>query len=113
MSVENNHESKSVRLRIARGAALVALGGALMSRLPQLLPGQQESVWYQSPFMILGMIFAFIGLLILFTPPRLWAVIWYFIWSFPAKVSNTCVWWYCGPKYELSHSKIEREENAF
>lgn len=68
MDTENDNDT---RLRQV-GGALIVLGGALMSRLPQLLPGQVPVPWYQDGFLLAGMALAFIGLLLLTIPLKHW-----------------------------------------
>lgn len=106
MDTENNYESKRLRLRIARGAVLVALGGSLMSRLPQLLPGQQELSWYQSPFTVVGIIIVFIGLVILFMPSKYWRYIWHSVLGLPRWLRETYIWRIWGPVCTLDNLQV-------
>lgn len=80
-----------------------------MSRLPQLLPGQPEPSWYQSPFMIAGITIAFIGVLILFLPPRYWRISWQSVLGFPSWCSKTCFWIRYGPKCSIDEPIVRSE----
>jgi len=102
MDAENNHEGNHLALRIARGTSLIALGGALVSRLPQLLPGQKTPLWYQSPFMIMGIIIALIGVLILFAPSKFWRNLWNSLIRLPRWFGITYTWLRYSPRYRIS-----------
>jgi uncharacterized protein YjeT (DUF2065 family) len=71
----DNENNKDTRLRQV-GGALIVLGAALVSRLPQLLPGQVAVPWYQQNFLLAGIVLAFIGLLLLAVPSKAWRTLW-------------------------------------
>ncbi|HXZ94795.1 MAG TPA: hypothetical protein VEG28_02655 [Dehalococcoidia bacterium] len=78
-----------------------------MSRLPQLLTGQQAIPWYQSGFFGAGVIIAFIGLIILIAPPKLWKRIGNSVFGFPHWIYETYVWRRYQPLWDISQPKIE------
>lgn len=72
-----------------------------MSRLPQLLPGQQAIAWYQSGLFWAGIAIVVIALLILIVPPRHWKHTWYSVRGLPRRFCTACIWWCYGPKYNI------------
>lgn len=65
MNTENNHKERNNGRIIAAALIFATAGGALMSRLPQLLPGQQAIPWYHSGFFLAGITCVVIALLFL------------------------------------------------
>ncbi|MBA7468731.1 hypothetical protein ES707_03984 [subsurface metagenome] len=80
-----------------------------MSRLPQLLPGQQAIPWYQSGFFWAGIAIVIIALLILIVPPKLWKNYWHSVLEFPTWLRETYIWYRYGPKSILEVSDIDFE----
>ena len=80
-----------------------------MSRLPQLLPGQQEIAWYQSGFFWAGIAIVVIALLILIVPPKSWRKIWQSVLGFPTWLRETYIWHKYGPKCILEIPVIDFE----
>lgn len=105
MDMKDNH----LRLRMAVGSGLLVVGSALMSRLPQLLPGQQVLQWYQQPFLLAGIAIAVMGLLILLVPPLSWRNIWNLMVRAPRWLHDIYVWKRYGVKYTIGDPKIDSE----
>ena len=78
-----------------------------MSRLPQLLPGQQAIAWYQSGFFWAGIAIVVIGLLILIVPPKSWRKIWQSVLGFPTWLRETYIWHKYGPRCILETPVID------
>ena len=95
------NEDSHPNVRITTAIILASVGVAFMSRLPQLLPGQQATAWYQSGFFWAGVVIVVIALLILILPFEKWRRIWYLV-RHGFLVRETCVWILRGPKYKIS-----------
>lgn len=78
-----------------------------MSRLPQLLPGQQAISWYQSGFFWAGIAIVIIALLILVVPPKNWRRIWQLMLGLPRWIYETYIWKRYGPKYTIGDPSID------
>jgi hypothetical protein len=92
-------ENSNLQIRIAIASILATVGCALISRLPQLLPGQVEIPWYQSGFFWPGIALVAIALLILIITPARWQCFWYRLIGLPREIHRACVWKLHGPKY--------------
>jgi len=78
-----------------------------MSRLPQLLPGQQAIAWYQSGFFWAGIVIVVMALLILVVPPKNWRHIWQSVLGIPAWLRETYIWYRYGPRCILETPVID------
>ena len=105
MDTENNR----CNVRITSAAILASVGVAFMSRLPQLLPGQQAVLWYQSGFFWAGIAIVVIALLILILPPKSWRKIWQSVLGFPTWLRETYIWQKYGPKCTIEIPAIDFE----
>jgi hypothetical protein len=94
METENNR----ILLRITAASILGAVGAALMSRLPQMLPGNIPMPWYRDGYMLAGIILVIAALLVLVISPTRWKRIWNLIIGFPRWVRITFIWIRYGPK---------------
>lgn len=99
-------------VRIAVGTGLVAIGGGLMSRLPQLLPGQTAIPWYQDRYLVAGAVIALVGLLVLIVPPRHWKKLWPLLRGFPVWVARSYHWKRHGPTYSIGNPSLSHEAIA-
>jgi hypothetical protein len=102
-------EIEDKKIRIAVGSGLIVIGSAFMSRLSQLLPGQQAIPWYQSGFFWAGVVIALIGLLILIIPPLSWRKLWQSVLGFPIWLCETYIWHKYGPECNLEMPVIDFE----
>lgn len=99
MSTENNNPSV---IRITVAVILAEVGVAFLSRLPQLLPGQQEIPWYKSGFFLVGLAIVVFALLILIVPPAFWKRIWRWVKGLSRRGYTAYVWWLrCGLRYKI------------
>ena len=105
MDTENNNHSN---VRITFAAILATVGVAFMSRLPQLLPGQQVIPWYQSGFFWAGIAIVVIALLILIVPPERWKRIRQSMLGFPTWLNKTYIWIRYGPTYSLDKLSLQQ-----
>lgn len=94
--------------RITIAVILASVGVAFMSRLPQLLQGQQAIPWYQSGFFWVGIAIVIIALLILIISPKKWSGGWHSIHGFPNWIHKTYIWIRCRPNYIISDPIIEK-----
>ena len=80
-----------------------------MSRLPQLLPGQQVISWYQSGFFWAGIAIVVMALLILIVPSKNWKRVWWSITGLPRWLRELYIWHKYGPKCTLEIPAIDYE----
>jgi hypothetical protein len=103
---DNDH----LQLRIAVASILALVGAAFISRLPQLLPGQQAIPWYQSGFFWAGIVIVVIALLILIVSPKNWRRVWFSVINCPYEIKRTYIWWFRSPKWLVSEPIISLNE---
>lgn len=111
MDTENNFY---LQIRIAVAYVLATTGAAFISRLPQLLPGQESVAWYQSGFFGAGIAVVIVALLVLIISPKGWSKIWRSILSSPIFLYHTFVWRIYKPEYVINELNfiIEISEKA-
>lgn len=106
MDTENNEHCK-VRRTIA--IILASVGVAFMSRLPQLLPGEQAIPWYQSGFFWAGIAIVVLALLIPIVSPKSWRKLWQSVLGFPTGLREKYIWHKYGPECTLEMPVIDFE----
>jgi hypothetical protein len=106
MDTENNH----LQIRIAFAGILALVGAAFVSRLPQLLPGQQAIPWYRFGFFWAGIGIVLLALLILIVPPRRWKTIWCSVLGLPRWFRNTYYWKCYGPRCNIGEPIFKSSE---
>ncbi len=104
--------SNHLQVRIAVAIILGTVGAAMMSRLPQLLPGQMPLPWYQDRYFLVGIIIVIIALLVLIIPPRHWMKLWYSVLGTPRWLYIRFMWIVYAPKYIISNPIIREVEVA-